>query len=216
VYTSPLLIPAALALFLASSPYEAYSADGYTLRTGNAATCSMFLKHDAKNDVLEPQIPKSDARWQDLQRRCPAILNTNMALSSGLTRPRASDYAIFSVDVDNDGRLDTVLFRRFDYTYYAPTLESGLPVRRPDGRTTSQEFLKVNLETCETQPVFFQHNSIYLIKVRDKVYVRDGTFHDSFLIYREEPGKPIMPQGAPRPANAVCWFVRTHDSKREQ
>jgi len=162
----------------------------YQVTKGNKAVCQAFL--DRKNDIeyLVPQVLKADPRWSNYKKQCPNFLKKEQWMPY---RDREfDDYALYSVDVDNDGDMDTVLYRRYDKEYFVTDRSSdGREYRKRDGMEITEEFFKVDFVSCKMERVFGAYEKAQLLRLDGVTYIQHLNAHDrakALTIYKKQKG----------------------------
>lgn len=199
----------ALTVVLALATFTALAAGNYVTVEGDKTTCDVFLDRKQVRQI-KPTLTKGNSRWDEITERCPNFLKKE----SWMPAPRADfdDYALFAVDIDNDGKKDTVLYRRYDKDHYTSSVVNGKESRKRDGVESSEDFHAIDLKSCTMEPVFAAYASNRLIAVRGETYIENTNpfdMHKTKAIYKKRPGKVI---GESQQA-AMCLFEMRSPTK---
>jgi len=175
----------------------------YQLIRGSKALCDAFL--DRKNEIqyVKPYAQRTDRRWHEYKDRCPDFLKKKPWMP--YPNRDFDDYALFSVDVDNDGEQETVLYRRYDKEYFVTYSTGGREYRKQEGIEVNEEFLKVDLTSCTMEQVFWAYEKNQLLKLDGVTYIQNLNPHDrgkAFAIYKKQKG--IALKGGYQ--DAICVF----------
>lgn len=184
---------AAVWICTVASPVWSSDTD-YVLTKGSRKFCQAFLER--KNDIqyLVPSIPKSDPRWAEYREKCPEFLKKEgrMAYRHG----DFDDFALYSVDVDNDGERDAVLYRRQDKPYFVTHRSSdGGEYRRQDGTEVTEEFFRVDLASCKMERAFSAYEKAQLLTLDGVVYFQHLNPRDAgktLAIYKKSKGVTLL------------------------
>lgn len=144
--------------------------DAYVIAKGEKKFCAAFLgnKHV---EQIKATVKKSSPIWAEHKKKCPELLARRQGTRPG--RGEADDYALYEIDIDNDGISDSVLYLRYDYEHYTTFPNQSGDARRVDGMETEEEFHTVDLGTCERDKVFAMYASSTLIRRNGKTYIRN-------------------------------------------
>ena len=178
----------------------------YTLLKGAKSTCEPFISRSRRMHRVRPVLLKDSPKWADIQQRCPKFLTREswMAYSN---RP-FDDYALFRVDIDNDGATDTVLYRRYDSDHYTTySVPGGVPVRRLNGTERHEEYFAVDLDSCQMDRVLGTAGESWLVDFRNSIYIETLDSYDRRKIrsiFKKQKGVPIT-----NLRQRICEFALT-------
>jgi len=197
------IIYLATAVLCASASTHA-SDDSYRLIKGTAEVCQAVLHRKSAIEYLKPSVSKQDPSWATIKSKCPAFLKKERWMP--YRNREFDDYELYSVDIDNDGSLDTVLYRRYDKEYFVTHRSAdGGEYRKQEGMEVTEEFYKVDMATCAKSRIFGAYEKARLFKLDGIAYVEHVDPYDrgkALTIYRKDKGAgpPLHPQ------DALCLF----------
>jgi hypothetical protein len=159
-----------LALLLVAVSGSTRADEGYRLVSGSQAQCTAFLNRKGDLERVKPLLRKTDSRWTDYTARCPAFLKKERWMS--YPNREFDDYALYSIDVDNDGKKDTVLYRRHDKEYFVTHQTTDRrEYRKQDGLEVSEEYFKVDASMCTMERIFAGYERIRLVRLDGVTYI---------------------------------------------
>ena len=139
-----------------------------------------------------PEDPKKAAgwvvmsdEWKALDRQCPGILQSG-TVPNKKTGERAApnDFALYRLDMDNEGVDDTVLFRVFTAR-----------------RTVGRNFDFYDFDSCRAKEIFFSPNETRIIRFDGKAYI--AVYHSWGISIRHVDSKA---RKVIRDGNWTCSF----------
>jgi hypothetical protein len=162
----------------------------YVLKKGSDQLCQAFLERKSDIQYSVPSLRKGDSRWAEYRERCPDFLKKERWMA--YRHREFDDYALYSVDVDNDGEADSVLYRRHDKPYFVTHRSpDGSEYRQQDGMEVTEEFFRVELASCKMERVFGGYEKTQLVSLDGVVYIQHLNPRDArktLAIYKKSKG----------------------------
>ena len=118
------------------APFEAYRAE----------ICDKFLDHQ-RIEFPEPAL--AGEKLDRLLQRCPRLLDIDERV-----RVRPNAMALYEVDIDNDGRIDQVLYVKNLYRHLPP-----------------ESYFKLDLASCRLTPIFGAARTNRLFTLDGRTYI---------------------------------------------
>jgi hypothetical protein len=182
------------AVWMFAAALPVWSSDtGYHLTKGGQL-CQAFLDRKSDLQYLAPSVHKGDSLWTQYREQCPEFLKKERWMA--YRHRDFDDYALYSVDVDNDGERDSVLYRRHDkpsfVTYQSP---DGRQYRQRDGMEVTEEFFRVDLASCKMERVFSGYEKTQLVNLDGVVYIQNLNSRDAgktLAVYKKLSGVTLL------------------------
>ena len=167
------------------------SDEAFVLTKGPQDLCATFAVPGNDIRTVEPTLRKGDAELERVVASCPKIVLKPRWMKGSKTY---DDYAMYRVDIDNDGTEESVFYRRWEYDQYTTVSESGVESRRFVQRQSSGELLLLDASACRLDRLF-GGSQVDIVAVGKRIYIRDVQRHDlqtkTMSVYLKNGSQPV-------------------------
>jgi len=184
--------------------YPLASASDYVFKRGDKRSCEPFRVQTERIVYLMPTLAKNDPAWKQEMERCPNMFRRE----KWMPHPNRDfdDFSLYKIDINNDGQIDNVLYRRYDKPHFVAYVKDGVEHRRESGVEIAQEFFIADFGTCKLDKVFGGFAETRLFQLDNAIYIENVNIHDRYktkTIYK----KSKLNQQEQQP---LCVFTLTH------
>jgi len=166
------------------------SASDYVFSSGDKTWCDSYRKQAERILYVKPTLARGDPGWKQMADRCPSMVRKPKWMP--YPDREFDDLSLYKIDINNDGQIDDVLYRRYDKPHFVTYVKDGVERRREAGIEVTQEFFLVDLASCKLDKIFGGFAETRLFQFDDVTYIENINIHDrnkTKRIYKRETGK---------------------------
>lgn len=159
-----------IALFLISTLPTIAMAEHYSLIVGDSHTCKPFLNSAKEINYPKPIIKKNDLFMQAYRNKCSG--NFEESFNSG-GELDSENYAIYHIDIDNDGLVDDVLYHQ-----WVKSKERRANPVHESYTEILEQFDKVDMTTCMSEHIFRDYAKNRILQLNGITYFENIDIND--------------------------------------